>query len=112
MPAVVFDLDETLLDTSALRDAREARSWGEVARRLDAVKRYETPDSVLSVVDLPSRASEAGYRVGVLTHAPEWYAKQLLANFGVRYDHLISGSDSYPRKPDPTSLRAMASQLG
>jgi HAD superfamily hydrolase (TIGR01549 family) len=113
MPAaVIFDLDETLLDTSALRADRDARQWGLVARRLPEVRTYNVADSVVAVAELPARLRSNGYPVGVLTHSPRWYAERLLATFGIEYDALITGSDSYPRKPDPASLLAMADELG
>ncbi len=51
-----------------------------------------------------------GFRIGILTHSPRWYAERLLDAFGIRYDVLITGSDGYAPKPDPSSLRAIAEE--
>lgn len=110
--AVVFDLDETLLDSGALRDARDSKRWNTVAGRLREVRPYEMQGWEMRVAELPGLLRANGYRIGVLTHAPRWYAEHLLEAFDIDFDALITGSDPFPRKPDPTSLRAIAAELG
>lgn len=110
--AIVFDLDETLLDTSALRTSRLRQSWQEVAERLGEVRPYDIRGSTIAVEELPGRLRADGYRVGVLTQSPRWYATELLDAFSISSDALITGSDPYPAKPDPSSLRAIADELG
>jgi HAD superfamily hydrolase (TIGR01549 family) len=111
MCAIVFDLDETLLDTSLLREDRANRRWGRLGERLDEVVAYSDDDSTLQAADLAAHVKALGFRVGVLTHAPRWYAERLLDAFEIPYDALITGSDGYPQKPDPTSLIAIAREL-
>lgn len=111
MPAVIFDLDETLLDTSMLRTDRQPGRWRQLATRLDEVKPYAHMGSSAQAADLPARARKMGFQVGILTHSPRWYAERLLDAFGIRYDALITGSDGYAPKPDPSSLRAIAEEL-
>jgi Haloacid dehalogenase-like hydrolase len=53
-----------------------------------------------------------GFQIGVLTHSPRWYAQRLLSAFGIPYDALITGSDGYAPKPDPSSLLAIAAEFG
>ena len=112
MPAIIFDLDETLLDTSMLRKDRTHRRWRQLAARLDEVRAYSDDRSRLQAVELPARVKEMGFQVGVLTHSPGWYAQRLLSAFDIPYDALITGSDGYSPKPDPSSLRAIADELG
>ena len=111
MCAIVFDLDETLLDTSMLRDDRAPGRRDRLASRLDEVLAYEHEDSIVQAAELPARLKALGFPVGVLTHGPRWYAERLLDAFQIPYDALITGSEQYPRKPDPTSLRAIALEL-
>lgn len=110
--AVIFDLDETLLDTSALREARQQQRWSEVMRRLGEVQPYRLPDADVEVIDVPLRLREEGFRVGVLTASPRHYAEALLERFGIAYDGLVTGSDGYAAKPDPAGLLGLADQLG
>lgn len=112
MPAVIFDLDETLLDTSMVRADRQAGRWRQLATRLDEVEPYAHTESSVQAADLPTRVRTMGFQIGILTHSPRWYAERLLDAFGIRYDALITGSDGYAPKPDPSSLRAIAEELG
>lgn len=109
--AVVFDLDETLLDTSPLRDARQAREWSDVMRRLEEVEPYEV-GSAVAIEDIPALLRANGVKVGVLTASPRHYAEALLERFDIEYDALVTGSDGHPSKPDPAGLRAIAAELG
>ena len=110
--AIVFDLDDTLLDTSALRVARSQRDWGSVKALLDRVQPFPMRAGGISIESLPARLKASGLRVGILTHAPRWYAETLVRRFGIPFDAMITGSDPYPPKPDPTSLRQIISELG
>jgi HAD superfamily hydrolase (TIGR01549 family) len=108
---VIFDLDETLLDTSQLREARQQGQWSDVMRRLEDVEPFEVEGDV-PVVDLPARLQTNGIKVGVLTASPRHYAEALLERFDITADALVTGSDGHPSKPDPAGLRAIAAELG
>ena len=108
----MFDLDETLLDTSMLRADRTPGRRDRLARRLDEAQPYRDELSSLQAAELPAHVKTLGLTVGILTHSPRWYAERLLDAFDIPYDALITGSDAYPTKPDPTSLRAIAAELG
>jgi HAD superfamily hydrolase (TIGR01549 family) len=112
MPAIIFDLDETLLDTSMLREDRRHGRWGQLAARLDEVQPYSDDKSRLQAADLPAQVKDMGLQIGVLTHSPRWYAERLLSAFDISCDALITGSDRYAPKPDPSSLLAIADDLG
>jgi FMN phosphatase YigB (HAD superfamily) len=58
LPPVVFDLDDTLLDSRALRADRAAGNWREVLSRLDEVSRFEVADGEPQVTELPRLARE------------------------------------------------------
>lgn len=109
--AVVFDLDETLLDTSPLRDARQARQWSDVMRRVEEVEPYDV-GSAVAIEGLPALLRANGIKVGVLTASPRHYAEALLEHFDIEFDALVTGSDGHPSKPDPAGLRAIAAELG
>jgi phosphoglycolate phosphatase-like HAD superfamily hydrolase len=108
--AAIFDLDDTLLDTSALADARRAGQWSVVKERLHLVRPFNS--SGVPVEEIPARLKAEGLQIGILTHSPGWYASALLERFGIRPDALVTGSDRYPPKPDPTSLKTIADELG
>lgn len=110
--AVIFDLDDTLLDSSALRADRETHNWGKAFARLDEVSEFEVADGEPQVAELLRLARDRGLAVGVLTQSPQAYATALLRAHGMTADSMVSGSDQYPPKPDPTGLRALLAELG
>jgi len=110
--AIVFVHDETLLDTRMLREDRAPGRRDRLTRRLDEAQLYHDGQSTLQAAELPAHTKTLGLGVGILTHSPRWYAERLLDAFEIPYDALISGSDGFPRKPDPTSLRQIAEELG
>jgi HAD superfamily hydrolase (TIGR01549 family) len=112
MAAIIFDLDGTLLDTSMLRSDRRPGRWRQLAMRLDEAEPYASREGSVQAAELPTRARELGFLIGVLTDSPRWYAESLLQAFGIPYDALLTGSDGYASKPDPSSLRALAAALG
>jgi HAD superfamily hydrolase (TIGR01549 family) len=110
--AVIFDLDETLLDSSALLSDRDARRWGRVFERLDEVLPFVVAKGETDVAELPRLAAERGLKVGLLTHSPREYARELLSAHGISVEVMVTGSDGYAPKPDPAGLRAVMAELG
>jgi HAD superfamily hydrolase (TIGR01549 family) len=110
--AAIFDLDDTLLDTRALFDAREAREWSVVLGGLDSVEAFEVADGEPAVTSLPKEAQDRGLAVGLFTHSPQNYAEGILRRHGITVDQMVTGTDRLPLKPDPTGLLTVARALG
>jgi HAD superfamily hydrolase (TIGR01549 family) len=109
--AAIFDLDDTLLDSRALFEARERRDWGVVMARLDSVVPFEVAEGQPTITSLPKAARDLGLTVGVFTHSPEPYADALLRRHKIKVDEMVTGSDRLPPKPDPTGLITVARAL-
>src|ERR1700682_3224548 len=110
--AAIFDLDDTLLDTSELLGARERREWDVVLGGLDSVHAFAVDEGEPAVASLPGRARAQGLAIGLFTHSPQSYAEELLRSYGIEVDEIVSGSDRLPLKPDPTGLLTVARALG
>ena len=67
--AVIFDLDDTLLDTSSLLDARDRRAWDEVYAPLDEVAIFDVGGDEYPVTRLPGETRERNLPVGLYTHS-------------------------------------------
>jgi phosphoglycolate phosphatase-like HAD superfamily hydrolase len=67
--AVIFDLDDTLLNTSALRAARRDRDWGAVKGQLDNVQPFVT-GGAMGAEAVPAALRAQGLKVGIVTHSP------------------------------------------
>ena len=101
LAAVIFDLDGTLLDTSALLDARDRRAWGEVYGGLDAVGVFGVSDTELPVASLPAAVRRRGDLVGLVTHSPAKCAGELLRAHDIKVDAMVTGSDGHPPRTRP-----------
>jgi HAD superfamily hydrolase (TIGR01549 family) len=110
--AVIFDLDDTLLDSSALREARDRQEWRAVLSGLDSVRTFDVAEGEVEVAALTGEVRARGMAVGLLTHSPQNYAEALLRRHSIRVDAMVSGSDGFPNKPDPGGLLAAAAALG
>ncbi|NRD45965.1 HAD-IA family hydrolase [Corallococcus exiguus] len=110
-PAYLFDLDMTLLDTSALLAARTRQNWGYIRSNLNLVKPFTiTPN--LKVHEIPGMMRGVGHPVAIVTSAPRWYAQALLQSYGVPYDVLVASGDAPRPKPDPAPLQKALNDLG
>jgi HAD superfamily hydrolase (TIGR01549 family) len=107
MRAILFDLDDTLIDSRTLREARGRKAWDEVYARLAELQPFPTAPH-----EVPGRLRRIGFKVGVVTASPRPYANQILAMFGIDVDVLVTGSDGHPAKPDPSSINAAVGDLG
>jgi len=107
----VFDLDLTLLDTSAVETLRKAQLWNEVRSNLHLVRTYPRRQEV-APHELPNLLREKGHKVGIVTSSPKWYAEHLLHSLKIPYDTLVAYGDTEQHKPDPAPLILARQQLG
>jgi HAD superfamily hydrolase (TIGR01549 family) len=107
----LFDLDMTLLDTSALQAARDQRNWDFVFANLRLVRPFSA-DTVTAAHLVPGVLHGLGHPVAIVTSSPRKYAKALLKKFKVHYDTLVAYEDTPNHKPHPDPLKAALKGLG
>lgn len=94
---VVFDLDGTLVDSTALdqlrRDARITRDWGAVRHALPGVRPLRAWGGI-APHQLPGLFRESGYRVAILSRAPRWYVDAIVEEFAIETDEIEAGCGS------------------
>jgi phosphoglycolate phosphatase-like HAD superfamily hydrolase len=71
-PVAVFDFDQTIAETNALRGWRDARDWTECARRAPNMPFYPGMEAAFAEL------SRAGLEVVVASSAPDGYLKAFL----------------------------------
>lgn len=103
--AVVFDLDETLVITSALESLRRTRRWKDVYA---AFSQTWLPPETLRFIQKVSRKAQ----VGVVTKAPRSYAERLLAHHAIAMPVIVAYHDVQRVKPDPEALLLASKRLG
>jgi HAD superfamily hydrolase (TIGR01549 family) len=103
--AVVFDLDETLVLTSALEPLRKKRVWPDVYRAFGKTK---LPNGTLEFI---KKVDKIAY-LGVVTKAPRSYAEKLLVHSGIQVPVLVAFHDVKKIKPDPEALLLASQKIG
>jgi len=103
--AILFDLDDTLVQTAQLKALRDRRAWPEVYKALG--------QSLVAdgTVELIAAARELG-EVGVVTMAPRPYAERVLAHHGLDLQVIVAYHDVQRRKPHPEPILTAARLLG
>ncbi|RJS59181.1 HAD family hydrolase [Bacillus sp. PK3_68] len=92
---VVFDLDETLLDTSSLKPMRDKRDWKTCYRSVNLTQHYNGGKEVIETLQLK------GIKIGIVTNSPRKYAESVLNYHGIKPDYLVAYHDCKYKKPHP-----------
>lgn len=106
MRALIVDLDDTAVDTSALRPLRERRDWKACARNLDQSVPFDGMKKVTA------QLRNDGIKIGYVTTSVSFYAEKVLQHHSLPYDCLIAWHDCSPRKPHPASILLCLTRLG
>lgn len=93
---VLFDLDNTLVDSLHLKPLRDARRWSAVYQQINTVKLFD------GIAQMWADLRALNMYLGVVTHSPRSYATRMLDHVGVKPDSLIAYHDlNGKRKPSP-----------
>lgn len=97
LKGVVFDLDDTLVDTALLRALREARRWKEAVARLHETRLFDGIDELmreLGVRELPW---------AIVTTSVSYYANKVITHHGLEGGVCVAYHDAAP-KPSPAPI--------
>lgn len=103
--AVIFDLDDTLVDTRPLRSLRDRREWTAAVAALPKTEVFS---------DVPELLRELAARSiawAVVTTSVSYYAEALLRYHGLGTPPLVAFHDA-PRKPSPAPVETALVRLG
>ena len=109
--AFLFDLDMTLVDSSALAQVRRFQMWDNVRKNTNLIRAFPAQGSA-APHELPGLLKADGQTVGIATTSPEWYATAVLKAFRIPYDVLVSYGDTENHKPDPEPIQEALQRLG
>ncbi len=96
--AFLFDLDQTLVDSSVLEPMRASRNWNDVLSNLDLVK------PVAGVTEFLNSLKSNGIQCGLVTSSPKHYASAICRKFNWEFDVVVAYHDTKKQKPDPEPL--------
>lgn len=103
MAFVLFDLDNTLVDSLHLKALRDSGSWPAVYAKVNTVALFG------GIAEMWQALRDRGLYLGIVTHSPRSYAKRVLDRVGLIPDALIAYHDlKGRRKPSPFGYECCA----
>lgn len=103
---VIFDFDQTLVDTSPVEHLRSARNWKSVMAQAPSLQVYQGITEVLS--DL----HHSGQVLAIVTKSPDMVPKAFIRQHGWPIDIVVGYHQTKQRKPDPEGLLLAMRQAG
>ncbi len=104
--ALIFDLDQTLVDSRVALDARNARRWQQVYSLIPKFAIYEGVSELLGSIE------EMRLPVVIVTSSPNSYATRVIRHFQIRVQHLVCYHDTRLHKPHPAPIALAIERLG
>jgi phosphoglycolate phosphatase-like HAD superfamily hydrolase len=92
---LIFDLDQTLVDSSLATDYRKGRNWKMVYNLVPQFKIYNGIYDVLEYINI----NRIPYCI--ITSSPSIYTKKVLDFFEIKCDNLVCYHDTQYHKPHP-----------
>ena len=102
---VIFDLDQTLVDSSSLEPLRRAREWSAVYTKVKTLTPYDGIEQVLE------QLRQIGLSIGVVTSSPRPYCSRVLQHFSWGFDACVCYHDTSKHKPHPDPIEKALTQM-
>lgn len=103
---IIFDLDQTIADTSSLESLRKERNWVGVYKNLDKIKIYTDMYKVVEIL------RDRDYMIGVVTNSPKTYCIKVLDYLNIKVDFEVGYHCTTLKKPHPDPVLYCIKQLG
>lgn len=103
---IIFDLDQTLVDSSRLASYRKNRQWRQVMSRLNEVKPYP------EIQDIISEIRSAQRQIAIVTSSPRMYAEAVVKAHFPDLSILICYHDTVKHKPEPEPMLCGLKAMG
>jgi HAD superfamily hydrolase (TIGR01549 family) len=97
MKGIIFDLDQTLIDSSEIEHLRRARNWPSVYQNLFLTRVYDGLSEMIS--DLTSK-----YKIAVVTSGPSSYCRRALKFHKLPIETIVGYHDTQLKKPNPDPI--------
>jgi len=105
MDAVLFDLDQTLIDSSIAERARSARNWSQVYCLIPSFILYSGMNEVFEYL-------RTHYiKVGIVSTSPRSYIERVVNYFNIPNDCIIGFHDAKPIKPHSAPMLKAIEEL-
>lgn len=103
---VIFDLDQTLVDSSPAEQYRAIRNWSMIYSKIPSFVLYE------GVRELLQKLSSKSIPISIVTSSPSTYCSKVLTHFGLAYNFIVCYHDTQNRKPHPDPINLAVHKMG
>lgn len=106
MKCVIFDLDQTLVDSSTAEIFRNNKHWKQTFNLIPTFKIFD------GIYNLMKLLRSKDYILVIITSSPKKYALKVLSTHAIYYDYLIAYNDTILHKPHPAPYFKAINDLG
>ncbi len=106
MKALIFDLDQTLIDSQHIEHLRRSRQWTIVYQKIPSRLAYDGVNEIPSIL-----RSDRDVKLAIVSSSPSSYVKRVVQHFGWSFDVIVCYHDTTKHKPHPEPLIEAANRL-
>lgn len=106
MHAIIFDLDQTLIDSKFLEPLREERRWPTIYAKIPQIKKFDGIEQIFTYL------RETNIPMALVSSSPKPYMTKICQHFGWEFDCMVGYHDTTRHKPDPEPLLYAVRSLG
>lgn len=102
---IIFDLDQTIIDSRIAKEERDNRNWRKVYDLIPQMKPYT------QIVNFIKYAVGKGIEVAIVTSSPRAYCEKVLEYLEIRDVITVCYHDTEKHKPNPEPLKLAISKM-
>jgi phosphoglycolate phosphatase-like HAD superfamily hydrolase len=106
MGGVIFDLDQTLVNSSAAEALRKAGQWPQVYKLIPGFSVYP------GIAEALQYLRDRRIPFSIVSTSPGTYCQKVMAHWGLKPSHLVAYHDVKYRKPNPESILKALGLMG
>ena len=92
---ILFDLDQTLVNTNVALDLRKKRQWATVYRLIPQMTIYPHIYEIIQLVN------DKGIKFALVSASPKKYCQMVLSHFDLKFEIIVGYHDTVKHKPHP-----------
>ena len=105
MKAIIFDLDQTLIDSQPIEYLRKMRNWQLVYKSIPSISAYDGIDDIFSLTRMN------GIKLAIVSSAPSDYVQKVVQHFEWPFDAIVCYHDTTHHKPHPEPFTKIIEML-
>lgn len=96
--AYIFDLDQTIVDSSIAEIYRKKQDWKRVYSLIPQFSLYDGIDEIFRILN------QKGEKICIVTSSPKIYCSKVINHFGLQIDTVVTYHDTEKHKPYPEPM--------